>query len=498
MMRARMASAADQTASDFDRLDERSIGLPQLVFQSLTNMAPAAAISIGLLVVIPFSGPALPFFILVALAIALCVASSMGQMAKQVPSAGGWYAYTARGLGPEAGFMVGWLYLLVIPAGMVLILLSLAFVVQDVMVSDRRGLGWEGSPWWLWVLLGAAFMLVLAYRGVRLAMNVGIVIGAIELALFGALAVWIVLSNSGENTLRTFDPGFALGDDFDFYLKGIVLAILVYAGFEAAAPLAEEARDPRRTVPRAIVGTTLAIGLFVLFASYGMVVGFGFDEFAETALASGNPWVELGDIFWGAGWILIFFAVVNSVLGLGNAVVNAASRVVYALGRNGAIPEMFSRTHPVYRTPHVAIAAIVGVGTVATLLAGWRWDLLTGIGVAAIALTVILMLIYIAVCASTVVFYWRERRDEFSIWLHGVVPIAGIAGIAAVLYYQYRPLPPYPFRWANWYVLAAFGAGLLVLVWLARVRRAALLDAGRIFVESDQGEPDARPATASS
>lgn len=494
-MARQVSAAADAVPKDFDRLDERSIGLRHLVFQSLTNMAPATALAIGLLIVISFSGPALPLFILASLAICLCVASSLGQMAKHVPSAGGWYAYTARGLGPEAGFLVGWLNLLVIPAGMTLILTSLAFVVQDVTVNERRGLGWEGSPWWLWILLGAAFMFVLAYRGIRLAMNAAIVLGAIELVLFGVLAVWMVLSNLDENTLRVFDPGEALGDDFDFYFKGLVLAILVFVGFEGAAPLAEEARDPRRTVPRAIVGTTLAIGLFVLFGSYAMVVGFGFDEFTDTSLAVGNPWVELGDIYWGAGWTLIFFAIVNSLLGLGNAVVNATSRIVYALGRNGAIPQVLARTHPTYRTPHVAISMTMGVGTAAALLAGWKWDLLTAIGIAAVALTVTFMLIYIAVCVSTFVFYRRERREEFSIWLHALVPLAGIVGLVAVIYYQYRPLPPYPVRLANWLIIAELIAGVVVMLWLARRRRSALLDAGRVFIDTDDAAPEASPAT---
>ena len=494
-MRARVA-AAERYTRDFDRLDERSIGLRHLVFQSVTNMAPATAVAIGLLVVISFSGPALPFFILVSLGICLCVASSMGQMAKHVPSAGGWYAYAARGLGPKAGFIVGWIYLFAIPAGLTLILLSLAFVVQDVMVNETRGLGWEGSPWWLWVLLGAAIMFVLAYRGIRLAMNAAIALGAVELILFAALGIWMVLSNADENTLRVFDPGVALGDDFDFYFKGLVLAILVFVGFEGAAPLAEEARDPRRTVPRAIVGSTLAIGLFVVFCAYATVVGFGFDEFADAALAVGNPWVELGDIYWGTGWTLIFFAVLNSLLGLGNAVVNAASRIVYALGRNGAIPSVLARTHPAHLTPHVAIAATVATGTAAALLAGWRWDLLTGIGVAAVALTVQLMLIYIAVCASTFLFFWRERREEFSLWLHGLVPLAGIVGLVAVIYYQYRPLPPYPVRYANWFVLGVLAAGAVVMLWLARARRSALDDAGRVFVETE--EPRPAPATVSS
>ena len=65
------------------------------------------------------------------------------------------------------------------------------------------------------------------------------------------------------------------------------------------------------------MGTTLAIGLFVVFCAYATVIGFGFDEFAEASLAVGNPWVELGDIYWGAGWTLIFFAVSTRCSGSG-------------------------------------------------------------------------------------------------------------------------------------------------------------------------------------
>lgn len=447
-------------------------------------MAPATAVAVGLLVVIPFSGPTLPLFLIVALLICLTVAASLGQMAKHVPSAGGWYAYVARGLGPEVGFLVGWLTLLLIPVAMMLFLLSLGFVVQDVVTNPDRGLGWTSSPWWLWALIGASVMLALAFRGIRLAMTAGIVIGTVEIVLFAALAVWIVFVNGAENTLAVLDPRNAVSTDIDLFFKGLVLAVLVYVGFESAAPLAEEAEDPRRTMPRAIVGTTLAIGLFVVLCAYATVIGFGFDGFTDAALSSGNPWVELGAIYWGPGWILIFVAIVNSLIGVGNAAVNGSSRVVYALARNGALPPVLAMTHPKFRTPHVAIVAIMAVGTAFTLLAGWQWDLLTGIGVAAVVVTLGAMLMYISVCLSTSLFFWRERRDEFNLWLHAVFPLLAIVGLAAVIYYQYQPLPPYPVLWANWAVIGWILAGIGVMLWLRSNRPAALDNAGRIFVET--------------
>ena len=488
MDRQGSTSPAEQAVRGDGGLEERSLSLLHLVFQSLTSMGPATAVAVGLLVVIPFSGPTLPLFLIAALLICLAVATCIGQMAKHIPSAGGWYAYAARGLGPELGFLVGWLTLLQIPASMMLFLLSLAFVVQDVVTNPLRGLGWATSPWWLWALIGAGFMLGLAYRGIRLAMTVGIVIGSIEVALFGALAIWILFANAAENTLAVLDPRNAVSTNIDLYFKGLVLAVLVFVGFEGAAPLAEEARDPRRTIPRAIVGTTLAIGLFVVLCAYATVVGFGFDGFTEAALSSGNPWVELAATYWGSGWILIFVAVLTSLLGLGNAVLNGSSRVVYSLARNGALPAILASTHAEYRTPHVAIVTIMAVGVAFTLLAGWQWDLLTGIGVAAVAVTLGAMLIYIAVCVSTFRFFWRERRDEFNVWLHALFPLLSIAALVAVVYYQYQPLPPYPVVLANWIVIGWIVVGIAAMLWLRATRPSALANAGRLFVETGLSE----------
>jgi hypothetical protein len=70
--------------------------------------------------------------------------------------------------------------------------------------------------------------------------------------------------------------------------------------------------------------------------------------------------------------------------------------------------------------------------------------------------------------------------------------------LVAVVYYQYRPLPPYPIRWANWYVLVGVGVGVGVMVWLARRRREALSNAERIFVEEERAAPEALPVRSPS
>src|SRR5919198_5505760 len=105
-----MEAGAARTRS-FDHLREGSIGLPQVLFQSITHMAPGAAIAFSILFSVQFAGPALALSVLLALIACVLVASSIGQLAKHIPSAGGLYPYGGRGPGPRAGFMAGGAFL---------------------------------------------------------------------------------------------------------------------------------------------------------------------------------------------------------------------------------------------------------------------------------------------------------------------------------------------------------------------------------------------------
>jgi amino acid transporter len=91
-------------------LAREAIGLREVLFQSITHMAPAAAVAFSIIVGANFAAGALPLSVLLALVGCLLVAVSIGQLAKQLPSAGGFSTYAARGLHPAVGFLVGWGY----------------------------------------------------------------------------------------------------------------------------------------------------------------------------------------------------------------------------------------------------------------------------------------------------------------------------------------------------------------------------------------------------
>jgi len=479
--------AASAGRRDFDHLREHSIGLPAVLFQSITHMAPAAAVAYSIYISVPHAGAALPLSVGLALLACLLAANSIGQLAKELPSAGGLYTYAARTLGPYIGFVVGWLFLLFEPLVAPFLFLECGWAMHEVMSSEA---GWHYSgQWWIWVLAVAGIVFLLTYRDIRISTRAGVILGLFEIGVFAALAIWILLSNAGNLNVQPFNPNHAPEGAFTGVGKGMVFAILAFIGFEASAPLGEEAKHPRRTIPLAVVGSCLAIGLFYVLLSYAWVFGEGgIGSFAQKAGASADPWREMAKVFWGGGWVLVFAAIINSIVANSNAGFNAATRVYYAMARNGIAPRALGRTHPTFKTPHIAIIVNTGIALGLSFILGWKWGPLNGFIIIATAATIVVIIVYMLVMLGSIRYYLTEQRAQFNPLLHLVFPVAGIVLFAFPLYYQYFPLPAYPVRYAAWFALGWIGAGLLLGALMWRQRPEALRAAERIYVAE---EPDA-------
>jgi hypothetical protein len=233
------------------------------------------------------------------------------------------------------------------------------------------------------------------------------------------------------------------------------------------------------------VGSAVAIGLFYILCSYAWVFGAGFDRFVEQATGA-DPWRNLGEVFWGTGWILIFLAICNSIAANSNAAVNAATRVFYALARNGLAPRSLGHTHPEYKTPHVAIIWMSGFALVLALVIGAIWDPLTGFGMIATAAVPVVILVYMLVSAGCIAHYAIARRGRFNPLLHLVLPVGGIVLFFFPLYYQFYKAPPdYPVKGANWVALAWTVIGIVLTVWVVRRRPDRLADIERVYVEDE-------------
>ena len=483
-----MEAGTAGTPRGFDHLREHSIGLPQVLFQSITHMAPAAAVAYSIFISVPDARQALPLSVGLALIACICAATAIGQLAKLFPSAGGMYTYAARSLGPWAGFLVAWLFILFEPLVAPFLYLEFGWAMTEVFKSE---VGWHYSgQWWIWVLLMTVIVFLLTYRDIRLSTTAGVILGAFEVAIFAALALWMLFSNAGDLNLQPFNPNHATGD-WSGVFKGMVFAILAFIGFEAAAPLGEEAKNPRRTVPRAVVGSAIAIGLFYVLCSYAWVFGAGFDNFVDQATGA-DPWRNLGKVFWAGGWVLVFLAICNSIAANSNAAVNAATRVFYALARNGLAPRPLARTHPRFKTPHVAIIWMTVIALVVALAFGWKWGPLIGFVTIATMAVPVVILVYMLVSAGCIRYYLGPGRSQFNPLLHLVLPIGGIVLFFFPLYYQFYKVPPtYPVKYANWVAIAWVVLGVALTLFVVLLRPHRLRDIDRVYVEDETTTPPA-------
>jgi amino acid transporter len=481
-----MAAGTVAPEGRFEHLREHSIGLPQVLFQSITHMAPGAAVAYSIYISVPFSQQALALSVLLALIACLCAATAIGQLAKLYPSAGGMYTYAARSLGPWAGFIVAWLFILFEPLVAPFLYLEFGWAMSEVFKSE---VGWHYTgQWWIWVALMTVIVFLLTYRDIRLSTTAGVILGGFEIAVFGALALWMLFSNTGHLNGGPFNPTHAVGH-WNGVFRGMVFAILAFIGFEAAAPLGEEAKHPRRTVPFAVVGSALAIGVFYILCSYAWVFGAGFDNFVKQATGA-DPWRNLGKVFWGTGWVVVFLAICNSIAANSNAAVNAATRVFYALARNRLAPRPLGHVHPRFRTPYIAIIWMSAFAFVLSLLLGWKWGPLIGFSLIATLAVIVVVIVYMLISAGAIWHYWIHRRAEFNPLLHFILPVAGIVLFFFPLYYQYyKFVPTYPIKYANWIALAWIGIGIALTIWLSATRPERLRDMERVYVDDETVAP---------
>jgi amino acid transporter len=294
--------------------------------------------------------------------------------------------------------------------------------------------GYENDLLWLpLAVLCGLIVWFLVYRGISLSTRVGVALGVIEIGIFLLVSLLLVVNAGERNTLSVFVPG---ADGLKPALQGMVFCLLAFVGFEAAAPLAEETRDPKRTIRRAVLLSAVLIGAFYVFCYYAATVFFGPDKMQADFLGFNNadPWGGMADqVLPGVGSLLVTFAILNSSLANASAGANASTRAIFSLGRSRILPAALGAVHPTYRTPVNAVHLQGALGIVLAIGLGLLFaneenggPLTTYIWIG-YGLGLLFAGMYVAVNVAVIGFYLRERRDEFNVVKHAVIPIIGVA-----------------------------------------------------------------------
>lgn len=418
-------------------LERDAIGLTELLFQSITHMAPAVATALSIGAATAFAGGITPLAVVFAMIAVLFTAYSMSQLARHLPSAGGMYTYVGRGLGPFLGWLVAWSFALAEPLVMPILLGGFGFY-GAILLSSYLGIDIQNS-WVVFAVLCAAIVWYLTYRGVALSTRTGVILGVIEIAIFLLISILLII-NAPKNTIDVFLPG---SDGVLPAFQGMIFCLLAFVGFEAVAPLGEEAQEPRRTIPRAVIWSAFLVGLFYVFNYYAATVYFGPDRMKDFyTFNNGDPWGFMADAVLPIGGLLVVLAILNSCLANANSGATAATRSLFAMGRATLLPRWFGAVHPTYRSPVNAVHFQAVTGLAIALVLGFVLanDPFEGSGPLNVyvflgtLIGLLFALMYIAVNLACMGFYLREGRSEFNVLKHVVVPVLGvIAMIPAVL-----------------------------------------------------------------
>ncbi|HKE82144.1 MAG TPA: amino acid permease [Vicinamibacterales bacterium] len=293
--------------------------------------------------------------------ISLCGALSVAELAATLPQTGGWYVFLRESWGRLAGFLFGWSELVLIRASAVG---ALATVFSEYLLRSIGVTPEPGSQLVNYVAAASiAVTTVINIRGVQLGAAIA---GASTLAKFGGLAILVlasvILAPAPAPAIAAATPVSAI--DPKLFGLALISALYAYDGFADVAFSAGEINEPGRTLPRAIVGGTLAIIAIYLAANGAYLYVNGIDRMSHSTLVAADTMQTLvGPI----GTAFISVVVMLSTLGTLTGIMLTAPRIFYAMANDGLLFKPLARVHPRYHTPYVAIALAAALGIVFVL-----------------------------------------------------------------------------------------------------------------------------------
>ncbi len=338
---------AHQPHGSSSRSFRKSLGIPALVLFGLAYMVPLAVFTTYGLVTRMSQGH-LPAAYLFTLAAMLLTAYSYGRMVQAHPYSGSVYSYTRKTFGAAFGFLAGWTLLLDY-----IFLPLLSYLLIGIYMADY----FPSVPLSVWILGSIVLVTLLNLVGIESITRVNWVLIVAQM-VFVVVFIALSLSHLGAQPAPAplvqpfYDEHFSL----PLVMSGAAVLCLSFLGFDAVSTMAEETPEPRRQIPAAIMLVTLIGGvLFIVVAYFGQLV---FPEWQALSDADSAALDVLRRI--GGEWLVTFFTATYVAGCFASAMVSQASvsRVLFAMGRDGAIPRVFGKLVTKKRVPATAILLI--------------------------------------------------------------------------------------------------------------------------------------------
>ena len=501
------------------KLKAGAVGLVGVLFMAVANAAPITAMTGNVPIAVGYgNGIAAPAGFLVATIVLTLFAVGFVSMARHITTAGAFYGFITHGLGQVWGMATGALATMAYVVFEGSLIGIFAYFTNDAL---NRWLDVDVN-WLIIAVVGIAVIALFGYFDINIAAGFLSVTLICEIILLGALALSVLFSGGGPDGLlaqainpidafKNLEPGGGVGAKLDgetiaagSAAIGVFFAFWSWVGFETTAVYGEESRNPRRIVPRATLLAVVGLGLFYTFVSWMMIAGNGEKQAIEKANSDSiGLWVDLAEDKLGGSFIgdIYLFLIVVGSFACGLAFHNAASRYIYAIGREvPATANNLGRTHGVHHTPHIAsltqsiITLVLTLGFYMFTTNGdepirgayfYEYGLLAILGTMAI-------LIVQAICSLAVIWYFHVKKAApGNILTTGIIPALGGIGMLYVVWLLLDNIDfaggvantaPF-FKAIPYLVVLTFLVGLGGVYWLKSRNRAVYDAIGRTVFE---------------
>lgn len=353
-----------RTSSPVSGLRRAQLSFAQVLGQSVSAVAPSAVMVTLPALVMPAAGRwTLPVFVVTTLlmsAVGYCV----GQFATRMVAVSGLYSYTVKGLGPVPGIAAGWSLVVGYAAAAMASTLGAAAYLSALL--GRTGVPSGDVTIAVLAVIVGAIALTLMIRGIRLSARISL---TVEVFAIVAAAAVLIIAFSRSLAAGHDPPDTTVAEPHSALGFALVLAITSFVGFESAGTVAREARRPFVTVPRAIRWTPIALGILYVFAAAmqsteTVRAGIGSVPIVLTLPSTAGAGSTALSIVMELGITASWFACI-----IGST--TALSRTLFAMGREGVIPERIGSTHRRFHTPHAALLCAMPVIIVVPLVYLW-------------------------------------------------------------------------------------------------------------------------------
>ncbi len=506
-------------AANTHKLKAGAVGLAGVLFMAVANAAPITAMTGNVPIAVAYgNGLFAPGGFLVATIVLTLFTVGYVAMARYITTAGAFYGFVSHGLGQVWGMATGFLATMAYIVFEGSLIGIFAYFANDAL---HTWFGWNVN-WLLIGVIGIAIIALLGYFDINIAAAILGFFLICEVVLLGLLAFSVLFKGGGPDGLMvsSINPAKAFtslpaGGGFGIQASGTTLAAgsaaigLFFAfwswvGYETTAVYGEESRSPKRIVPRATLIAVVGLGIFYTFVSWMVISGDGGKSSVD--LAANNSigmFTQLAVKNLGGKWVgdIYEFLIISGSFACALAFHNAASRYLYAIGRE--VPWLHTTlgaTHRKHRSPHISSAVQSIVTLVLTVLfylltqngsSPLRGAYIYEYGLLALLGTMAILIVQSITSLAVIWYFHVKKTHPGNVLTTGIIPALGGLGMVYVVYLLFSNLSfagggasgSPMFKSIPYIVVATFVVGLGIVLGLRRRSPAVYEAIGRTVLE---------------